>query len=177
MKTAKIMSAMLFVMLVLSMGGTAIAAYDDPYYDDSAGMGLFSGAYCLIMGVVFLINILILVWVYKDAKKRGASGALWVIVVLFTGIIGLIIWLVVRPPEPSFYQQQQPYGQPQYQQPYQPPPQQQYYQQQPPPQPQQPAVYKEKEIIKEIVKVRCPYCGALVEQGVSRCPHCGAALK
>jgi len=122
-----------FILLITTMlSGTAMAAtYDDPY--GTTGMDLFAGAYCLIVGIGFLINILILIWVYKDAKKRGASGALWVIIVLITGIIGLIIWLVVRPP----LQPVMPYGQPQYQQPYQAPPQQGYYQQ-PPPQPQQP---------------------------------------
>jgi len=34
-----------------------------------------------------------------------------------------------------------------------------------------------KEIIKEIVKVKCPYCGALVDQGIDRCPNCGAPLR
>ena len=34
----------------------------------------------------------------KDAEKRDSSGALWLIIVILTGIIGLIIWLVVRPP-------------------------------------------------------------------------------
>ena len=37
---------------------------------------------------------------------------------------------------------------------------------------------KEREvIIKEIIKVKCPYCGALVDQGVDRCPNCGAPLR
>lgn len=125
------------VMLMMTMlSGTAMAADTYDPYADTGGLALLTGAYCIVGLVVFIINILILVWVYKDAKKRGASGALWVIIVLFTGIIGLIIWLVVRPPIP-----QQPYGPVvvnQYQQPYQAPPQQGYYQQ-PPPQPQQPA--------------------------------------
>ena len=45
----------------------------------------------------FIIDILIMVWVYKDAEKRGESGAKWLIIVLITGIIGLIVWFVVRP--------------------------------------------------------------------------------
>jgi hypothetical protein len=45
--------------------------------------------------------------------------------------------------------------------------------------PQQPVqvVYKEKETIREIVKVRCEYCGTLVDITGSRCPSCGAPLK
>jgi len=33
---------------------------------------------------------------------------------------------------------------------------------------------KEKIIIKEIVKIKCPYCGTLNDQSASRCQHCGA---
>ena len=48
----------------------------------------------------FVVAILIAVWVYRDAEKRGESGALWLIIVLVTGIIGLIIWLIVRGDKP-----------------------------------------------------------------------------
>jgi predicted nucleic acid-binding Zn ribbon protein len=41
---------------------------------------------------------------YKDAEKRGKSGVLWLIIGLLFGLIGLIVWLIVRPPEPSFYE-------------------------------------------------------------------------
>jgi len=81
----------------------------------------------MCMVVMVIISILIAVWVYRDAKSRGMSGALWLIIVLIAGIIGLIIYLVVRndkvpegyypPPQqyPPQYQQQpqQPYQQPQ----------------------------------------------------------------
>jgi len=36
---------------------------------------------------------------------------------------------------------------------------------------QQPVV--EREIIHEIVKVRCPYCGNLYDETEDKCPHCG----
>ncbi len=102
---------------------------------DGGLMGMFAGAMCIVWIVLLIIEILILRWVYRDAKKRGKSGGLWVLIVLFTGLIGIIIWLLIRPPvQPPMPPQQ--YGAPQYQQPYQAPPQQQYYQ--PPPQPQQP---------------------------------------
>jgi len=36
---------------------------------------------------------------------------------------------------------------------------------------------KEKEVIvKEIVKIRCRYCGMLVEATLSKCPNCGSLL-
>jgi len=34
-----------------------------------------------------------------------------------------------------------------------------------------------KEIIKEIVKVKCPYCGILVESTLSTCPNCGGIIR
>jgi uncharacterized membrane protein YoaK (UPF0700 family) len=50
--------------------------------------------------VWFIVAILIAVWVYRDAEKRGESGVLWLIIVLITGIIGLIIWLIIRRDKP-----------------------------------------------------------------------------
>jgi len=38
-------------------------------------------------------------------------------------------------------------------------------------------ISKEREVIvKEIVKVKCRYCGMLVETTLSRCPNCGSLL-
>jgi len=34
-------------------------------------------------------------------------------------------------------------------------------------------VVKEREVIREIVKIRCRYCGQLYEEKLDRCPHCG----
>jgi peptidoglycan/LPS O-acetylase OafA/YrhL len=57
------------------------------------------GTACFLWVIIwFVIAILIAVWVYKDAEKRGSSGALWLIIIILTGIIGIIIWLLIRPP-------------------------------------------------------------------------------
>ena len=63
------------------------------YYDDS--MGLLFG----IMILVSLIQVVLAVFVYRDAEKRGKSGVLWAIMVFFFGIIVFIVWLIVRPPK------------------------------------------------------------------------------
>jgi len=34
-------------------------------------------------------------------------------------------------------------------------------------------IIKEKEIIREIVKIRCSYCGNLYDEKLDNCPHCG----
>ena len=69
-----------------------------PNASAQAGFFLLGGAMIACVALWFIIAILICVWVYKDAEKRGSSGVLWLIVVLLAGIIGLIIWLLVRPP-------------------------------------------------------------------------------
>ncbi len=46
--------------------------------------------------VWFILWILVAVWVYKDAQKRDKNGVLWIIIVILLGIIGFIIWLLVR---------------------------------------------------------------------------------
>jgi len=35
------------------------------------------------------------------------------------------------------------------------------------------AVVKEREIIREIVKIRCPYYNNLYDEKYDKCPHCG----
>jgi len=35
-------------------------------------------------------------------------------------------------------------------------------------------VITQKEIIREVVKIRCPYCNGLYDETLDTCPHCGA---
>jgi len=39
------------------------------------------------------------------------------------------------------------------------------------------AVVKEREIIREIVKIRCPYCNNLYDEKYDNCPYCGGKRK
>jgi len=142
---------------------------------------IYSGVCCILSIVMLIVWIFVIVWVYKDAEKRGKSGVLWAIIVFFLGIIGLIIWLVVRPKQTAGVGYGPP-AQP-YQAPYQAPPGGYAPSGQAPPS-QAPLsyvpsvqVYREKEIIREIVKIPCKYCGTLVDQNAVRCPSCNAPLK
>jgi TctA family transporter len=52
----------------------------------------------MIIGLIvtYVIFFLIAIWVYKDAKKRDMNATVWLLIVLLTGCIGCIIYLVVR---------------------------------------------------------------------------------
>jgi phospholipase D-like protein len=58
------------------------------------GCGVFI-VLCLIgLGIAIFLAI----WVSRDAKARGMDNAtLWVVLVIFLGLIGLVIYLIVRP--------------------------------------------------------------------------------
>ena len=48
--------------------------------------------------VILALNIALLIWVARDAKSRGMDSAvLWMVLVMFTSVIGLIIYIFSRP--------------------------------------------------------------------------------
>ncbi|MBS3781436.1 MAG: hypothetical protein KGY66_05050 [Candidatus Thermoplasmatota archaeon] len=55
------------------------------------------GLFCFVGFLPLIISIVIAYWVYKDAEKRNENGMLWGLIGFFLSIIGLIIWMVVRP--------------------------------------------------------------------------------
>lgn len=52
----------------------------------------------LIIGLLFLVlYIASIVWVYRDAERRGKSGIVVALLVAFISWpIGLLVWLLVR---------------------------------------------------------------------------------
>ncbi len=105
MKNEKTILLTLVALMIISIATISVTAQDEWDYDyawdedAAAGWALFGlGAFCILPLIWFIIAIVIAIWVYRDAEKRGSSGALWLIIVIFTGLIGLIIWLIVRPP-------------------------------------------------------------------------------
>ncbi len=51
----------------------------------------------IISLVFFVVWIYVLVWVVRDANKRGKSGTFWGLLTFVLGILGLIIYLLARP--------------------------------------------------------------------------------
>jgi len=45
---------------------------------------------------LLVLWIVVIVWVYRDAERRGMNGVLWALLVLIGNIIGLLIYLIVR---------------------------------------------------------------------------------
>ena len=65
-------------------------------FDPFAGLGFLLLLPIILAAVYWIVALLLCVWVYKDAKKRDMNAAVWLLIVLVTGCIGRIIYLVVR---------------------------------------------------------------------------------
>ncbi len=121
-KTKKL--TILLIVILLTMTVVTVAQAQEETVDESdipdwiydSGkdiplIGAFLGFGLLLCCVFFLIPliiaILLCIWIYKDAERRGKQGILWVLLLIlatvFLNIVGLIIvivvWLVVRPKE------------------------------------------------------------------------------
>lgn len=55
---------------------------------------LLPAAFIILWGAV-------LIWVYRDAEKRGMNGILWLLLVLIGNVIGLLIYAIVRSETPA----------------------------------------------------------------------------
>ncbi len=65
-------------------------------YDPYGMLGGLMIIYVVVLVVALIISLALAIWVYKDAKKRDMNAAVWLLIVLVTGCIGCIIYLVVR---------------------------------------------------------------------------------
>jgi len=96
--TVMVTLGLLFLTAIVAGSASAAGAGPMVVLADSV---LFGGILCGGFWIAwFIIWLLVAIWVYKDAESRGASGVLWLIVVILLGLIGLIIYLVVRPSQP-----------------------------------------------------------------------------
>ena len=75
----------------LSLGGWSLGGL----FPHGAGHSLLPSYVWTFTGLGWLINLLLAVWVTLDANKRGMNGVLWGILVFFTCVVGLIVYLIV----------------------------------------------------------------------------------
>jgi uncharacterized membrane protein YhaH (DUF805 family) len=121
---------------------------------------LFDFSFVPLMSLAFfIIWILVIVWVYRDAERKGMNGLLWALLVLIGNLIGLIIYLIIRTES-----RQQKYGA------------------------EENVVecpgcherIQEKFAFcpncGEMIKPQCPKCQASIQKEWKVCPHCGAKL-
>ncbi len=118
------------------------------------------GAVLLLFGIGFLAVGITATGV--NASYTAVGSAVCGVPLLIVGLVFLLIGLLTNPPAPPrpVYYVQQPVYYPTYQA------------------PAQPQVIQQKEVVtREIVKVRCRYCGTLVDEGVGTCPRCQAPMR
>jgi len=46
--------------------------------------------------ICIIVHILTAVWVFQDIRKRGAGSGIWIVIALLTGLIGTLVYAVVR---------------------------------------------------------------------------------
>lgn len=87
----------------LMTAGTALAQNIQPATsttDPASGAAACGGCGVMLMIPIalFILNIILLVWVARDAKARGMdSSVVWMLLVMFLSFIGLFIYLGSRP--------------------------------------------------------------------------------
>lgn len=85
--------------LALAFAECGWARDSDPFA--AAGGCAVCSSILMIPVIFFILNIALLVWVARDAKARGMdSSVLWMILVMFTSVIGLILYIFSRPQGP-----------------------------------------------------------------------------
>jgi hypothetical protein len=64
---------------------------------------LVVGLVCVVLAVLASLCVTIAVawWMYRDATARGQNGILWAFIGVFGGVLGIIVWLIVRPDKPA----------------------------------------------------------------------------
>ena len=103
------------VIIVLYLAGLAVAeavnyaaykgaipAQGEPFPDLGVGLSGLALAGLITLGAVFVGAVILLYgYIYADAKRRGMSPVLWLVVSIFVPyLIGVVIYFIVREPLP-----------------------------------------------------------------------------
>ena len=49
-----------------------------------------------ILILIAVVNILCAIWVYQDIQKRSHESGIWIVITLLTGLLGTLVYAVVR---------------------------------------------------------------------------------
>lgn len=98
------MSRVIFTLINLLLMSSYVLAQQniEPNAGAScAGCGVCGGGLFIMIGIpiaILILNIALLIWVARDAKARGMDNAvMWMILVMFTSVVGFIIYIFSRP--------------------------------------------------------------------------------
>ncbi len=108
---------------------------------------------------LFFIWAAVIIWVYRDAERRGMSGILWALLVFVGNLIGLLIYLIVRAePEKAPPKERPSLACPKCQKPVEP-------------------GFAFCPHCGAAMQGSCPECGKPAEKGWKACPHCGTQFE
>lgn len=84
------------ILMVLGSGLGLFAVWRNHVFLGTGGPMLTRfGPLLGLAGFGMIIQFLLAIWVGFDANKRGMNGLLWGLLVLFTFIVGLLVYLIV----------------------------------------------------------------------------------
>jgi len=115
-----------------------------------------------LSGLSFLFLIIwicVIIWVYRDAVRRGMNGVLWALLVFIGNLVGLLIYLIVRSDSARASPAETP------------------HQSCPKCQKVVSAGFAYCPHCGAPIQNVCPVCGKRVEESWKACPHCGERLK
>ncbi len=49
-----------------------------------------------LLAIFCIVHILVAVWIYQDIRKRNTGSGLWIVIALLTGLLGTLVYAVVR---------------------------------------------------------------------------------
>ncbi len=49
-----------------------------------------------LLAIICIVHILVAVWIYQDIRKRNTGSGLWIVIALLTGLLGALVYAVVR---------------------------------------------------------------------------------
>jgi membrane protease YdiL (CAAX protease family) len=101
MKLKNVLIFFLFSLIVITTI-TNVSAYPDyETYEYESSYTSYNPFPIFALIIIFIIAMLCLyiyaiIWVYKDSKKRGQEPIIWILVILVGGLVGIILYLVLR---------------------------------------------------------------------------------
>jgi hypothetical protein len=85
-------------VLLLSTAGVALA--DDQAVKDEARTWAMGAVICIGLSVLMeiVLKVAVILYIVRDAPKRGMDPLIWIIVAVFAEVIGLIVYICIRKP-------------------------------------------------------------------------------